>query len=120
MNMITQKYRNVNASKVASASPFHAAAAAQAQPTNSGNNMLNTIPGELCVGDIREALVYADKNKTRSEINRYLARGSFCTVEEMLVMEVKKTMVPLDLFIKRLRRGLLFPSLPLPDKRGKL
>lgn len=65
---------------------------------------------ELTVGQIREAIMKADPNKPRNEINSYLARGCFMAVEDMLLLEANKTLVQLPLFLKRLKRGILFPS----------
>lgn len=62
---------------------------------------------------LRDAIVAVDPNKARSEVNTYLARGVGFEIEEMLLMEAKKTSVSVSDFKKRLRRnGLLKKSPP--------
>lgn len=74
---------------------------------------------ELTLNVIREAIMRADPNKPRNDVNRYLARGCHATVEDTLLMEAKETPVLLSTFIRRLRRGVLFPSGVPTSNRGK-
>lgn len=62
------------------------------------------------VGSLRAALVFCDPKKARSEINAYLSRGCGVSLEQMLIMEAKRTEVRLDAFLGRLKRGLLKKS----------
>ena len=70
----------------------------------------------MTVGSIREAIVHADPNKPRNDVNTYLARGCHMAVEDVLLLEAKETPVSLPIFLKRLKRGTLFPS-PVPGGR---
>ena len=75
---------------------------------------------ELPLTAIREAIMRADPNKPRIDVNRYLARGCHNTVEDTLLLEGKQEPVSISSFITRLRRGVLFPS-PVPvQTRGKI
>ena len=65
---------------------------------------------EMTVGVIREAIMRADVNKPRNEVNSYLARGCHMAVEDVLLLEAKKIPVSLPIFLRRLKRGTLFPS----------
>jgi hypothetical protein len=73
---------------------------------------------EMNVTKYRDALNYSDPNKSRADVNKLLARGCGTTVEEMLLMEAKRTTVPIDLFKKKLHAGLLHRSPPTQGKRG--
>lgn len=70
----------------------------------------NSHATDLTVGAIREAIMRADPHKPRNEVNGYLARGAFMSVEDMLLLEANKTPLNLALFLKRMKRGILFPS----------
>lgn len=59
------------------------------------------------VGSLRAALVFCDPKKPRSEINAYLSRGCGVSLEQMLIMEAKRSEVRLDAFLGRLKKGLL-------------
>ena len=61
---------------------------------------------------IREAIVNADPNKSRPEVNELIARGCDATVEEALLMEAKKDLVSIEAFQKRIRKELLKKSGP--------
>lgn len=64
------------------------------------------------IGKLRDALSFADPNKTRADINKMLARGCGVTIEEVLLMEAKKDLVPIDTFQRTLRKELLKKSGP--------
>jgi len=64
----------------------------------------------MSIARLREALVLADENKPRGEINIYLARGCACSLEQMLLLEAKRENVPLADFKIRLVKGLLKKS----------
>lgn len=65
---------------------------------------------EALLSKLREALVTADPNKSRPEVNSLIARGCGVTVEEALLMEAKRDPIPLDPFMKRLRKELVKKS----------
>lgn len=67
---------------------------------------------DISIGRLRDALSFADNNKTRTEINQWLARGCGASVEDTLLMEAKRTPIVLEDFKKRLRKGLLVKSPP--------
>ncbi len=67
---------------------------------------------ELSISKYREALIYADPNKTRSEINQWLARACACSIEEMLLSEAKRTMYSVSEFKRNLCSALLKKSAP--------
>ena len=73
---------------------------------------------EMTVAKYRDALTYADSNKSRSDINKLLARGCGSTVEETLLMEAKRVSISVDEFKKRLRTGLLQKSPPSQAKKA--
>ncbi len=72
----------------------------------------------LPINKFREALIYSDAHKTRTEINHLLARGCGLSVEETLLMEARRTAVAAEDFKRRLRAGLLKKSAPV-SKGGK-
>lgn len=73
---------------------------------------------EMTVAKYRDALNYADPNKTRSDINKLLARGCGTTVEEILLMEAKRIPISIEDFKKRLKSGLLQKSAPTQGKKS--
>ena len=75
---------------------------------------------ELVLNVIREAIMRADPNKQRIDVNRYLARGCHASVEDTLLLEANETPILISTFIKRLRRGVLFPSNMPTSIRGKI
>ncbi len=72
---------------------------------------------EMTVAKYRDALNYADPNKSRADINKLLARGCCTTVEEILLMEAKRIPIPIEDFKKKLRSGLLQKSAPIQGKK---
>lgn len=71
---------------------------------------------EVPIGKLREALLQADKNKTRLEVNLLLARGARCTLEAILLKEAKHIPVSLEEFKIDIKNGLLKKS---PTKKPK-
>ena len=67
---------------------------------------------EATLSKLREALMNADPNKSRPEINMWIARGCGVTVEEALLMEAKKELIQVEPFQKKLRKELLKKSSP--------
>ncbi len=59
---------------------------------------------------IRSAIIKVDPHKSRADVNRYLARGTHASVEDMLIMEAQQIPINISTFIIRLRRGVLFPT----------
>ena len=62
------------------------------------------------IGRLRVALEKADHDKSRQDVNELLARGCGVSLEEMLLMEVKRAPVGYDSFLRNLKRGLLKKS----------
>lgn len=67
---------------------------------------------EMTIGKFREAINYADSNKSRTEVNKLLARACAMSIEEMLLAEAKRMTVFVEDFKLRLRSGLLQKSAP--------
>ena len=67
---------------------------------------------KMSLSQIREALLYADQHKSRSDVNKLLSRGSGLPVDEMLMEESKQTLFRIDSFTKALKSGLLKRSHP--------
>lgn len=62
----------------------------------------------MTVSKLRDALTYADSQKARSEINFLLAKGCQCSIEDMLLLEAKRSaVINVQEFKKYLRYGLL-------------
>lgn len=62
----------------------------------------------MTVSKLRDALTYADNQKARSEINFLLSKGCQCTIEDMLLLEAKRSaVINVQEFKKYLRYGLL-------------
>lgn len=70
----------------------------------------------MTVGKLREALVFADPQKPRAEVNKLLARACGGTVEEMLLQEARRVALPLEEIKRRLRQTLLTKSPPSHTK----
>lgn len=67
----------------------------------------------LSVNQLRSALLQADPDKPRAEVNRYLARGCNCSVQEVLLMEAQRNIYyPVNKFLANLKRGLIKKSNP--------
>eukprot|EP01034_Spumella_vulgaris_P025798 gene25798-32290_t len=73
---------------------------------------------EMTLNKLREALIYADQHKTRTEINHLLARACNLSVEETLLMEARRTPLSVEEFKRRLRSGLLKKSAPSGGNKG--
>lgn len=89
--------------------------------TTDTNHYEGQTPGSastMTVGRLREALSYADPNKPRSEVNRLLARAAGVGVEEVLLLEARRTGLALDGLIKKLKGGLLVKSPPAAGGAG--
>ena len=65
------------------------------------------------VSTFRKALLAADEQRPRAEVNAYLARGLGVTLEELLLVEAKRLRFPIADFKRRLRAGLLKKSVPV-------
>lgn len=74
---------------------------------------------EISLPKLREALILADANKTRVEINQLLARGAGCTVEAVLLREAKRIPVGVEEFKTNICAGLLKKSAPPGPKKAK-
>lgn len=81
-----------------------------ADPNNEGQTP--SAASTMTMGRLREALSFADPNKPRSEVNRLLARAAGVGVEEVLLLEAKRTGLALEGLIKKLKGGLLVKSPP--------
>lgn len=67
----------------------------------------------MTVSKLRDALSYADNQKARSEINFLLAKGCQCSIEDMLLLEAKRSaVINVQEFKKYLRYGLLQRNKP--------
>jgi hypothetical protein len=60
--------------------------------------------GVVSIQTLRQAFESADAQKSRSEMNRLLARGLGLNVEEALLCEAKGQLIYLDEFIGRIKR----------------
>lgn len=67
---------------------------------------------EVTVGKFREAIVHADPNKPRSEVNQWLARGCASSIEETLLLEAKRSLFSTADFKRNLKAVLLKRSPP--------
>lgn len=74
---------------------------------------------EVPIGKLREAIVLADSNKTRLEVNLLLARGASCSLEDILLREAKRVPIPLAAFKANVVNGLLKKSPPQAAKKAK-
>lgn len=72
----------------------------------------STNEAEMTLNKLREALIYADSHKTRTEINLLLSRACNLSVEETLLTEARRTPLSVEDFKRRLRSGLLKRSPP--------
>lgn len=70
----------------------------------------NTKETSTVIGRLRMGLEKADPEKSRHDVNILLARGAGVRLEEVLLMEVKRSPVEYDSFIRKLKRGLLKKS----------
>jgi len=75
--------------------------------------------GEIAISKLRDALVLADANKTRTEVNQLLARGAGCTVEAVLLREAKRVPLLVEEFKTNICTGLLKKSPPAVPKKAK-
>lgn len=82
-----------------------------------GGVVLNA--GEIAISKLRDALVLADGNKTRTEVNQLLARGAGCTVEAVLLREAKRVPLVVEEFKSNICLGLLKKSPPPAPKKAK-
>ena len=74
----------------------------------------------LTVSQLRNALSLADADKTRNEINKYLARGCDKSIQDVLLMETDRTiMIPVESFKANLKRGLIKKSKPTHETMMK-
>jgi hypothetical protein len=99
-----------------------AAAAAAAADANSAA-ALAPKARTIKISRIRDALMFADPDNSRSGVNRLLARGCFTSVEDTLLMEGRGADIPLDQFKGALKNMLLKKSAPgsgVDSKRGKI
>lgn len=64
----------------------------------------------LSISTLRDVLQQADPDKSRADINLYLARGANCTIQEVVEKETNEEMCMVLDFIPRLRDGLLKKS----------
>jgi len=71
-----------------------------------------TITNEITINKLREALMHADSNLSRSEVNHLLARGCGMTVEDVLIQEAKRELISFDDFRRKLKNGLLKKNIP--------
>jgi hypothetical protein len=79
--------------------------------------LMSTSEPSLSVHQLRDALSLADPDKSRNEINKYLARGCNKSMQDMLLMETDRSvMVPVFGFKANLRRGLIKKSKPRHTK----
>lgn len=69
----------------------------------------------LPLGLIRQAVLTSDSNKTRSEVNRLLSYCCKLTIEEMLLMEARRTPFPVDEIKKRIRMKIIKKSAPISN-----
>lgn len=67
---------------------------------------------EMTISKLREAINYADPNKPRSEVNKFLSRACGGSIEDMLLLEAKRTPQSVAELKRKLRSGLLQKSPP--------
>ena len=66
---------------------------------------------EIPLYKIREAISYLDEHKSRTELNALLVRGSgVVSVEDMLLLEAKRSPLNIESFLKKIKNGLLVKS----------
>ena len=78
--------------------------------TTNNNNSSNNSNNEVYISKLREALILADANKTRTEINQILARGHNSNVETILLYEAKKNSININQFKSNIANILLKKS----------
>jgi hypothetical protein len=66
----------------------------------------------LPLGLVRQAIITSDENKTRNEVNRLLSYFCKLTIEEMLLLEARRTPFPIDDIKRRVRMRILKKSPP--------
>ena len=74
------------------------------------NNSSNNSNNEVYISKLREALILADANKTRTEINQILARGHNSNIETILLYEAKKNSININQFKSNIANILLKKS----------
>ena len=82
------------------------------EATGNGNDT------ELPLPRLREALVKADPEKPRAEVNAYLARGAGVEPKELVEKEQSNQLCEVTQFIKNLNKGLLKRSTPVVPGSG--
>jgi len=66
---------------------------------------------EIPLYKIREAIAYLDEHKSRTELNVLLVLGSgSASVEDMLLLEAKRSPLNVESFLKKIKNGLLVKS----------
>ena len=66
----------------------------------------------MTISRLREALVFADPDNQRAGVNKLLARACGVGIEEMLVLESKRTQFSIDFLKKNLKQGIIKKSYP--------
>ena len=80
----------------------------------------NGLPDEtMPLSRFRAAIEFADSYKSRPDVNKYLARGCGCSIEDVLIMEARGVQVQIESFKKNLRNGLLKKSNPPTERMPK-
>jgi hypothetical protein len=89
-------------------------------PAGGGTGSAPTAVAELPIKKLREAILLADPDKTRVEVNYLLSKGTGCPMEEVLMKEAKRMSVPVEEFKSNLKGCLLKKSVPLAPKKKRV
>ena len=76
-----------------------------------GDDDFDEIPA-MPIRIYRNAILRTDENKTRNEVNKLLAYCTKFTIEEVLLLEARRTPFPLEDIKKRLRMKVIRKSIP--------
>jgi hypothetical protein len=82
------------------------------KPTSAAAADAKTTDKSTLLGRLRQSISSLDPEKTRAEVNIYLARGVKKPLENTLILEAKRTPINLDKFVMNLKMGLLKKSTP--------
>lgn len=78
----------------------------------------NNSIGETTISKIREAILVAEPNKGRTEVNILLANGCSSSVHDMLLLDAQNAMININDFQKKMRKFLIKRS--PPEKKSSL
>ena len=110
LNCIEQICENNTTSSSNSSSNNITATTTNNTTITTTNNSSNNSNNEVYISKLREALILADANKTRTEINQILARGHNSNIETILLYEAKKNSININQFKSNIANVLLKKS----------